>query len=160
MLFLGFLLGLAMEIVAFVAVAHQIGFLLALVLLIVTSAMGPVIVRRVGLGVLVRAQNRLEAGELPTRELLDGVLILAGGALISLPGFVGDAIGLLLMAGPIRHLTIRVAGHRMARRVTTVPLDRWRVIDARSEPVAAERAPAAEIPDVTPEPGNYPPKPT
>lgn len=142
--FFGLLLGLAMEIAAFVVVARQIGFLLALVILIVTSAMGPFIVRRVGIGVLAKTQERLEVGELPTRELLDGVLILVGGTLICLPGFVSDVVGLLLMVGPVRHLTIRLGGHRVARRVTTVPLGRWRVIDARSRPAGAHRPPAPD----------------
>jgi UPF0716 protein FxsA len=159
-LFFGFLLGLAVEIAAFVVVAQQIGFLLALLILIVVSGMGPFIVRRVGLGVLAKTQDRLQAGELPTRELLDGVVILVGGALICLPGFIGDAIGLLLMVGPVRHLAIRVGGHRMARRVTTVPLSRWRVIDVRSRPAGAGRPPASDIADTSLEPGKNPPTPS
>ena len=159
-LFLVFLLGLAMEIGAFVVVAQQIGILLALVILVVASGMGPFIVRRVGLGVLAKTQHRLEAGELPTRELLDGVLILVGGALICIPGFVGDAIGLLLMVGPVHHLTIRVGGHRVARRVTTVPLSRWPVVDARSRPAGADHPPGSDTPDMSLEPGKYPPTPS
>lgn len=161
MLFFGFLLGVATEVVAFVVVARQIGFLLALLILIVVSGMGPFIVRRVGLGVLAKTQERLEAGEVPTRELLDGVVILVGGALICLPGFIGDAIGLLLMVGPVRHLTIRVAGRRLARRVTTFPLGRWPVIDASSRPSRsrADRPPAPDMPDMSLEPGKYPPTP-
>ena len=159
MLFFGFLLGLAMEIVAFVLVAQQTGFLLALLILIVISGMGPFIVRRVGVGVLAKTQDRLEAGELPTRELLDGVVILVGGALICLPGFIGDAIGLLLMVGPVRHLAIRLGGHTVARRVTAVPMGRWRVIDARSRRAGADRPPASDAPDMSLEPGKHPPTP-
>lgn len=145
MLFFGLLLGLAMEILAFVLVAGQIGFLLALVILIVTSAMGPFVVRRVGIGVLAKTRERLELGELPARELLDGLLIFVGGALICLPGFVSDAIGLLLMVGPVRHLAIRVGGLRVARRVTAVPFGRSRVIDARSRPARAHRPRSSDI---------------
>lgn len=160
MWFFGLLLALAAEIAAFVLVARQIGVLVAVLLLIGVSAMGPFIVRRVGLGVLARTQERLQEGELPTRELLDGVVILVGGALICVPGFVGDAIGLLLMLGPVRHLVIRMAGHRMAKRVTTVPLDRWRVIDARSGSVEAHGPPPAEGHGGRLGPGPRPPTPT
>ena len=158
-MFFGLLLGVAVEIAVYVVVARQIGFLLALVLLIVISAMGPFIVRRVGLGVLARTQARLEAGELPTRDLLDGVLILAGGALICVPGFVSDAIGLLLMVGPVRHLMIRAGGYRVARRVTTVHLDRWPVIDASSRPAGADPPPTSSRPENTLEPGQDSPPP-
>ena len=73
---LGALLFLAAEVGAFAAVGTQIGFLWAVLLLIGLSALGPFAIRRVGLGVLARTQKRLAAGELPTRELLDGVLVL------------------------------------------------------------------------------------
>ncbi len=79
MIFLGALLFIAAEIVVFVVVAHQIGFLWALALLIVVSALGPFVVRQVGLGVLAHTQERLGRGEMPTRELLDGLVILIGG---------------------------------------------------------------------------------
>jgi UPF0716 protein FxsA len=115
--FLVLLLFAAAEVLAFVAVAHQIGLLLALLILVVVSAAGPAIVRRVGFGVITHAQERLARGEAPTREVLDGVMVLAGGVFICVPGFIGDAIGLLLMLGPVRRLIIAFAGHRISRRV-------------------------------------------
>jgi len=117
------------EAVAFVAVGEHIGFGWAVLLLIGVSALGPLLVRRVGLGVLARTQERLAQGEVPTRELMDGVVVLAGGVLICLPGFISDALGLLLMIGPVRHLLIRMSGRWMARRVETMPSTRWTVID-------------------------------
>lgn len=133
---LGFLLFAAAEIASFVLVGQQIGFGWALLILIGVSALGPFIVRRVGLAVLVRTQDRLATGEVPTREVLGGLLVLVGGILISVPGFVGDALGLLLMVGPVRDLVVRIAGRRLAGRVRTVRTDRWRVVDARSRPVS------------------------
>ena len=121
MIFLAALLFFAAEVVAFVAVAHAIGFLWALLLLIVVSALGPFVVRRVGLGVLAHTQERLGRGEIPTRELLDGLVILIGGVMICVPGFIGDALGLLLMIGPVRHVLIRMVGHRLARRAPAPP---------------------------------------
>jgi len=144
-LFLGFLIFVAAEITSFVVVAEQIGFLWALAILIVVSALGPFIVRRVGLGVVAHTQERLARGEVPTRELLDGLVVLIGGVMICVPGFIGDALGLLLMIGPVRNLVIRAAGHRLARRVQTVRTGgRW-VIDARSRPRRA--------PDIAPPAG-------
>ncbi|MGA8682106.1 MAG: FxsA family protein [Acidimicrobiales bacterium] len=132
MFFVGVLLIVAGEIAAFVAVAEQIGFLWALAILVGVSALGPLIVRHVGLGVLADTRERLARGEVPTRQLLDGLVVLIGGALICVPGFIGDALGLLLMIGPVRHLVIRVSGYRLARRVEKIRTDRWRVIDVGS----------------------------
>jgi len=125
----GLLLFVGAEIASFVVVAEQIGFLWALGILLLVSALGPFVVRRVGVGVLAHTQERLSRGELPTRELLDGLVVLMGGVMICVPGFIGDALGLLLMIGPIRHLLIRTAGHRLARRVPTIRLRSWRATD-------------------------------
>jgi len=127
--FAALLLGVAVEVIAFVAVADRIHVLPALGLLLVVSALGPLVVKRVGLGVLTNARTRLAAGEEPTRELLDGLLVLGGGALLCVPGFVGDVIGLLLMVGPVRHVVIRLAGHRVAQGARIVRFDRG-VVDA------------------------------
>jgi UPF0716 protein FxsA len=153
-LFLGVLLFIAAEIVAFVVVAHQIGFLWALALLIVVSALGPFVVRRVGLGVLAHTQERLARGEMPTRELLDGLVILIGGVMICVPGFIGDALGLLLMIGPVRHLVISAAGHRLARRVGTIRTNRWRVVNVGSQPVRGEPMPPPGRPGLPLGPGD------
>jgi UPF0716 protein FxsA len=134
--FISAVLIVAAEIAAFVLVAEQVGFLWALVLLIFVSALGPFVVRRVGSGVLAHTRERLALGEVPTRELLNGLVILIGGVMICVPGFIGDAIGLLLMIGWIRHLVIRAFGRQLARRVQKMPRGRWSFIDARSAPVS------------------------
>jgi UPF0716 protein FxsA len=146
MFFLGVLLFVGAEIVSFVVVAERIGFLWALAILIVVSALGPFIVRRVGVGVLAHTQERLALGEVPTWELLDGLVVLMGGVLICVPGFIGDALGLLLMIGPLRRLVIRVAGHRLARRVQTIHIPSWRVIDARSRAMRDDSSPPSGPP--------------
>ena len=146
MLFLAILLGVAAEITAFVLVADQIGFLWAFAILIGVSALGPFVVRRVGFSVLARTQDRLAKGEVPTRELLDGLVVLIGGVMICVPGFIGDALGLLLMIGPVRHLVIRASGHRLAGRVRRIRPGRWQVIDASSRPTPKDPPFTSELP--------------
>ena len=129
---LGALAFLIAEIAAFVAVGSQIGFVWDVLLLIGVSALGPFVVKRVGLAVLGRTRDRLARGEVPTREVLDGVVVLAGGLMIMVPGFIGDALGLLLMIGPVRHLLIGAFGSRLGRRIQTVRAGRSTFIDIRS----------------------------
>jgi UPF0716 family protein affecting phage T7 exclusion len=151
--FFGGLIFIGAEIAAFVAVAGQVGFFWALAILIGVSALGPFIVKRVGFGVLVHTQERLTRGEVPTRELFDGLVVLAGGVFICIPGFVGDALGLLLMIGPVRHLVIRASGRGIARRVQTMRTGRWRVIDAQGRTTRTE-APSELLPPRALEPGD------
>ncbi|HXQ60917.1 MAG TPA: FxsA family protein [Acidimicrobiales bacterium] len=141
MFFLGFLLFVGAEIAAFVVVAQQIGFLWALGILILVSALGPFVVRRVGIGVMVQTQQRLARGEVPTWGLLDGLVVLVGGVMICVPGFIGDTIGLLLMIGPLRRLLVRAAGLGLARRVQTIRIgSRW-VTNASSRTIGDPPSP-------------------
>jgi len=73
--------------------------------------------------------------------------------MICVPGFIGDAIGLLLMLSPVRHLVIRAFGHQLARRVQKMPAGRWGFIDARSTSVRDKEPPRNDIalPPGTPE---------
>jgi UPF0716 protein FxsA len=144
------------EVAAFVAVGAHIGYGWAVLLLIGVSCLGPFLIKRVGVGVLARTQERLALGEVPTRELLDGVVVLAGGIMICIPGFISDALGLLLMIGPVRHLIIRVGGGRVARRVQTMGPGRWTVIDVRTWPAEGDGPPPTSSGQPMIEPGPRP----
>jgi UPF0716 protein FxsA len=153
---LGVLVFVFAEIAAFVVVAERIGFVWALGILILVSALGPFVLRRVGVGVLAQTQTRLAQGEVPTRELLDGLVVLLGGAMICIPGFITDALGLLLMIAPVRHLVIRVAGHRVARRAQTLRVSSWRVPGAGSGPTPHDPSPPLGPPPIALGPGGRP----
>ena len=156
MILFGLLLYVAAEIAALVVVAQQIGVLFAVLLVLLVSACGPFLLRRVGLGVLDHARVRLSQGESPSRDLLDGVVVVLGGVLVSIPGFVGDALGLLLLIRPVRHVVIRVAGRILARslhhgtvvRLAQRPARNAPVIDAPTHPAdpsdPADRGPRGE----------------
>lgn len=156
MIFLGALVLFVAEVAAFVVVGERIGFGWAVLALLVVSALGPFMVRRVGIGVLMRTRHRLVNGELPTRELLDGVVVLLGGVLICVPGFVTDAIGLLLMVGPLRRLFIRAAGKRVARRVQAMSPRRWNVVSVTAHTGSSERGSPDQEPREMLEPGRRP----
>jgi UPF0716 protein FxsA len=105
------------EIWTAIEVAHHIGWLATIALLIVISACGPSLVHRQGMGVWRRAQRRMEGGEVPGREAIDGVLLLVAGGLLTFPGFITGVLGLLLLLPPVRSL-VRIATRAwLARRV-------------------------------------------
>jgi len=105
------------EIYLAIQVAHQIGGLATIAILVVLSASGPWLVKRQGLGVWRRAQRRAEAGEIPGREATDGALLLVAGFLLTVPGFLTAALGLLLLLPPVRAVVRGVSGRRLRRRV-------------------------------------------
>jgi UPF0716 protein FxsA len=148
---LALILWAAAEIAAFVAVAQQIGVLLAVILVLGISTAGPWLIRRAGIGVIDHARARMARGEAPDVELLDGVVLLIGGALVIVPGFIGDVVGLLLLFAPVRHLVIRIVGRHLARQVGTGALGTW---GAARGPTGRRSGPVIEAP--THEPGHHP----
>ena len=90
------------EIFFIIRVARDLGIGETIGLLVAVSIVGAWLVRRSGLGVLRQIQERLARGEIPGKELVDGLLILVGGVLMLTPGFLTDAVGLLLLIPPTR----------------------------------------------------------
>ena len=102
MLFLVFLVVPFVELYVILQVGQAIGVLNTIALLLIVSAVGAWLVKREGLSVLRRAQQRAQQGSVPGKELVDGVLILFAGALLLTPGFVTDVVGILLLLPPVR----------------------------------------------------------
>jgi len=117
LLFLAFLVLPFVELFVILQVGHAIGALNTIALLVLVSAIGAWLVKREGLAVLRRAQDRVQSGAVPGKELVDGVLILFAGALLLTPGFLTDVVGVLLLLPPVRAV-VRGAATRQLRRRT------------------------------------------
>ena len=138
------------ELYVFVKVAEAIGFLDALVILVAVSLVGLWLVKRAGLRVWARFNEQIVAGSTPSREVADGVCLLLAGLLVAIPGFVTDAIGLLLLLPPIRALVRRFLLKRYAGRGRSVrvirasyrPPDRGPVIDASGSEAPGRTTPS------------------
>lgn len=85
-------------------VAQLIGVLATVLLLIISWPLGLWLVRTEGRAAWRRLQAAVAAGRMPAREVVDGALVLIGGALLIVPGFITDVLGLLLLLPPSRGL--------------------------------------------------------
>ncbi len=142
---LAFLLALialvAAEIYVIVVIAHAIGVAWTVAALIASTVAGlwlARVQRRRAWGAL---QEAMTTGAIPDRELGDAALIFAGGALIAIPGFVTDAVGLLAVAPVTRPAMRKLLGFFLLRRAAALA--------RRSAPAAGE--------DIPPGPGPQPP---
>src|SRR5947209_5237253 len=63
-----------------------------------------------------RFNETVRAGAIPHREIVDGVLVIFGGAFLITPGFITDVIGVCLLLPPTRSLIGRYAQRRLERR--------------------------------------------
>ncbi|MFC1852536.1 FxsA family protein, partial [candidate division CSSED10-310 bacterium] len=78
------------------------GFVDTMFLCILTGVVGGSIVRIQGLQTLKGIQESLSQGRAPTVEIVSGLMLLILGALLVVPGFITDVIGLLLLIPPLR----------------------------------------------------------
>jgi len=101
-LILLFFVFVALEAMVVARVAQLTGWLTTLLLLLGMSLLGSYLVQRQGLSTWTRLNQRMLAGEAPAQELVEGLLLLTGGFLLILPGFVTDALGLFLLLPPFR----------------------------------------------------------
>ncbi len=92
------------ELYVIIQVAQVIGGWETIALLVIESAIGAWLLKAQGLSVLRRISQALDAGRIPDRELVDGLLLLVAGALMLAPGFVGDLLAYLLVIPPTRAL--------------------------------------------------------
>ena len=78
-------------------VAESIGWGVTILLTVLTAMLGSLLFRWQGVEMWVRLNQRLQQGDMPGRELIEGVMLLLGGALLITPGFITDAVGFLLL---------------------------------------------------------------
>ncbi|MEX2133640.1 MAG: FxsA family protein, partial [Acidimicrobiia bacterium] len=79
------------EMATFFWVEARIGLGWALGLALATAVIGSILVKRAGISVFARIQQRIGQSQVPGRELSDGAAILVAGAFLISPGFITDA---------------------------------------------------------------------
>lgn len=107
------------EIAVFIKVGGWLGLWPTVGLVILTAVAGTTLLRAQGLAVLRRAQDSLNRGEMPLAEVFDGFCLVASGVLLLTPGFITDAMGLILLLPPARTaLRAWAAAHLVANAAT------------------------------------------
>ena len=100
------------EISIFIQVAHVLGVLMTLILVIFTSVIGMSLVRNQGFKNFLLMQQKMAAGESPAAEMIKSVSLIIAGLLLVLPGFFTDFLGLLLLLPPVqKYLTMKLLPH-------------------------------------------------
>jgi UPF0716 protein FxsA len=105
------------ELYVLLQIGHAIGALPTIALLIVDSVLGAALMRSQGRAAWLRFNAALAEGRVPGREVMDGALVILGGALLVTPGFLSDVLGLVLLLPPTRAIVRRVLLRRFAGRV-------------------------------------------
>ena len=102
--FFGLLALVIAEIALFIMVGKAIGVFYTLLLIVATSIIGALIAKKRGTKSIQAIQKSIQQGQAPTVPMIETLMIFIGGALLALPGFLTDIIGLLFMLGITRNL--------------------------------------------------------
>jgi UPF0716 protein FxsA len=108
------------EIAVFVLVAAWIGVGWTLLAALATTVLGWTLMAREGGRALAELRERALAHRPPGRAAGDAGLVAVGGALMVLPGFLGDVVGLLCLLPPTRPLVRAAVGRGLAARLGLV----------------------------------------
>lgn len=109
-----------LELWVIIEVGGLIGILPTLALLFAMSILGATLLRHEGRGAWQRFNQAISQRRFPGREVADGLMITIGGALLLTPGFITDAVGLMLLLPPTRAIARRLLQAFVARRFVVV----------------------------------------
>jgi UPF0716 protein FxsA len=112
------------ELYVIYLVGDAIGIVPTLAILVLDSLLGSWLLKSQGRAVWRRFNDTIQAGRIPHREVIDGVLVIFGGAFLITPGFLTDVVGLLLLLPPTRSTFRRLVVARLGGRVVVAGVER------------------------------------
>jgi UPF0716 protein FxsA len=92
-LFLLFTIVPLIELALLIKVGTSIGVLPTIIIVVLTGIIGAAIAKYEGLSIIYQIRTMLSQGNIPGDEMLDGLLLLVGGAMLLAPGFLTDILG-------------------------------------------------------------------
>jgi len=104
------------EIGLFIQVGGVLGLWPTIALVLITAFVGASLVRSQGLHTLMTVQQRMQNGEIPAQQIVEGVMLAVAGVLLLTPGFMTDAMGMLILLPAPRAM---LAKYLMSKVVVT-----------------------------------------
>jgi UPF0716 protein FxsA len=115
-LFLFFLTVPFIEIYLLLQIGGIIGVFPTIFMVVFTAMLGAWLLRKQGLATWLRFQDSVNKGIVPAYEMIEGPILLVGGALLLTPGFFTDAIGFACLIPSLRK---KIARYVIENRLVT-----------------------------------------
>ena len=109
-----------LELYVMIQVGSEIGILWTIAALIGISVVGTWLAKREGFRIMRSFVETSRRGEVPSREMVQGVCVVVAGLLLVIPGFVGDVLGIVLLLPPVRALITKLVLRRSQVRTTVI----------------------------------------
>jgi len=103
-----------LELFLLINVGSAIGVFPTLGIVILTAVIGTWMLKAQGLSTLNKARSRMSGGQVPAFEMMEGLALGVGGALLLTPGFVTDTIGFICLIPYTRRWLV----NRLSKRVS------------------------------------------
>ncbi len=116
-LFLLFTIVPALELYLIIKVGQVIGAFNTLLIIVITGVLGAYYARQQGVRVVSNINWEMREGRLPGDELINGAMLLVGGALLITPGFITDITGFTLIFPPSRDMIKGAVKEFMRKRI-------------------------------------------
>lgn len=107
------------ELYVLIKLGRVLGTLNTILIVILTGILGAAFARSQGAGIVKKIQISLNRGKLPGREMVEGILILAGGIMLITPGFITDLVGFSLILPFSRSFYSRMALNYLDKKMKT-----------------------------------------
>jgi UPF0716 protein FxsA len=107
------------EITLLINVGQLIGVWYTVGLVLLSAFVGVNMLRYQGLATLGRAQQKMAQGEMPQQEMIEGLVLAVGGALLITPGFFTDVIGFCCLIPLTRIGFIKLVSHRFKAKMSS-----------------------------------------
>ncbi|MGB5456177.1 MAG: FxsA family protein [Gammaproteobacteria bacterium] len=95
------------ELYLIIEVGGVIGAFWTVLLVVMTAVIGVSLLKLQGLNTLNRARESMERGSMPAMEMMEGMVLAIGGALLITPGFITDTLGFMCLIPVTRRAMIR-----------------------------------------------------
>lgn len=144
----------ALELAGLIVAGEKFGAIPVIAEAILSAIAGVNLLRITGWVTARKVQDAMMRGELPVGQMFEGAALSIASILLIIPGFLTDAIGLLLLIAPLRTalgaaLAARTAAHAARHRDDGVIEGEFTIVE---DPAPAEPdAPSKPLPPPAPE---------
>lgn len=146
-LFLLFIVIPIIEIAVLLQVGEIIGGWPTVGIVIFTAWLGAFFVRQQGLATVQNLQLKMAQGEMPSEEIVAGLLLLVSGVFLVTPGFVTDAFGLSLLIPQVRLGLVKLVQGRLIKQVNIHAQYNGQTFDHQAEPMKQDPFERNKIPE-------------
>jgi UPF0716 protein FxsA len=106
-----------LELALLIQMGRIVGFWPTIAVVVFTGLTGAWLARTEGLRTMWKLRDDVTNGRVPGQTIMDGMAVLAGGALLLTPGIITDAIGFGLLFPATRHAMQKRVMARIERSI-------------------------------------------